>query len=205
MAREMKSFSSLTTLVIAMLALQLIPTVISHVSTLESWISQNMKEHLEMKANIAHSFNLTVLDQLLVKAEEGGVKVIKVKKDSGGDFDKVASAVDNIPLENNQRAVIWIDGGEKFEKITIDRTKNLVTLCGDPTEIPKIVFNGRTVEFDTLNSATVVMESDYFAVVNIAFVVTVSFITSFLIYNYDLSVIQYNIEQIFENTHFDFG
>lgn len=187
----MKIFSSLTTLLTAiiLLALQLmvIPPVISHAdetapnspfaSTLESWIGQNIKEHLERKANIAHGFNLTVLDQLLVKAEEGGrVKVIKVKKNGGGDFDNVTAAVDSVPLENKQRVVIWIGGGEYFEKILINRTKDFVTFYGEPTDMPKIVFNGTAAEFGTLNSATVAVESDYFVAANIAFVVTVSFI-----------------------------
>ncbi|KAE8731991.1 Pectinesterase 1 [Hibiscus syriacus] len=49
-----------------------------------------------------------------------------------------------------------------FEKITINRTKNFVTFFGDPLDMPKIEFNGTAVEFVTLNSATVVVDSDYF-------------------------------------------
>ena len=131
-----------------------------------------MEEHQERKANIANGFNRTVLDQLLVKAEDSGVKVIKVKKNGSGDFDTVTAAVENIPLENMQRVVVWIGGGEYFEKITINRTKNFVTFYGDPMDIPKIVFNGTATEFGTVNSATVAVESDYFMAVNIVFVVT---------------------------------
>ncbi|XP_039014378.1 putative pectinesterase 63 [Hibiscus syriacus] len=84
------------------------------------------------------------------------------------DFDNVTAAVDSIPLWNMQRVVIWIGGGYYF-KITINRTKNFVTFFGDPLDMPKIEFNGTAVEFVTLNSATVVVDSDYFVAVNIAF------------------------------------
>ncbi|XP_022728870.1 putative pectinesterase 63 [Durio zibethinus] len=176
-AEEMKSFSFLTTLLPTLLALQ--STVIPHANepaslpvapTLESWIARNMKEHQERKANIANGFNRTVLDQLLVKADDGSVKVIKVKKNGSGDFDTVTAAVDSIPLENMKRLVVWIGGGEYFEKITINRTKNFVTFYGDPMDMPKIVFNGTAADFGTVNSATVAVESDYFMAVNIAFV-----------------------------------
>ncbi|KAE8658016.1 putative pectinesterase 63 [Hibiscus syriacus] len=139
--------------------------------TLESWIAANMKELQERQANnIADAlFNGTVLDYVLVNAEERGFKLIIVNKNGTGDFDNVTAAVDSIPLWNMQRVVIWIGGGYYFEKITINRTKNFVTLFGDPLDMPKIVFNGTAAEFGTLNSATVAVDSDYFVAVNIAF------------------------------------
>ncbi|XVF35187.1 hypothetical protein REPUB_Repub18cG0123700 [Reevesia pubescens] len=180
MAQELQSFSFLTSVFTILLVLQIIPTVISHAyepspsplaaSTLDSWIGQNMKEHQERKANIANGFNSAVLDEFLVKAEEGGVKVIKVEKNGSGDFETVTAAMNSIPLDNMQRVVVWIGGGEYFEKITITRTKNFVTFYGDPMDMPKIVFNGTAAEFGTVKSATVAVESDYFMAVNIAFV-----------------------------------
>ncbi|KAE8689154.1 sucrose synthase-like [Hibiscus syriacus] len=138
---------------------------------LESWIAANMKELQERRANdVADAlFSGTVLDYVLVNAEERGFKLIVVKKNRTGDFEKVTAAVDSIPLRNMQRVVIWISGGYYFEKFTITRTKNFVTLFGDPLDMPKIVFNGTAAEFGTLNSATVAMNSDYFVAVNIAF------------------------------------
>ncbi|XVE97843.1 hypothetical protein REPUB_Repub03eG0053600 [Reevesia pubescens] len=62
-----------------------------------------------MKANIANDFNCTVLDDLLVKADDGGIKVIKVKKKGSRDFDTMIAAVDSIPLENMEKG-----GGEYF-------------------------------------------------------------------------------------------
>ncbi|XP_022756403.1 pectinesterase 2-like [Durio zibethinus] len=100
-----------------------------------------------MKANIANGFNRTVLDQLLVKAEDAAVKVVKDKKNGSRDFDMVTAALDSIPSENMQRVVVWIGGGEYFEKITINRTKNFVTFYGKPTDAPKIVLNGTAAAF----------------------------------------------------------
>ncbi|OMO86366.1 Pectinesterase, catalytic [Corchorus olitorius] len=180
MAQELTRFTFFTTLLTTLLALQLIPTVISHnnagapapyISPLDMWIAHNIKEHEERKPNIAHGpFNRTVLDKALIQAEEGGIKLIKVKKDGGGDFDTLTAAVDSIPFHNKQRVVVWIGGGEYFEKIAINQTKDFVLFYGEPSDMPKIVYNGTAAEFGTVNSATVVVESDYFIAVNIIFV-----------------------------------
>ncbi|XP_021894382.1 putative pectinesterase 63 [Carica papaya] len=62
------------------------------------------------------------------------------------------------------RVVVWIGGGTYWEMITIDRSKKFITFYGDLENMPTIVFNG------TLYNATMVVESDYFMAVNIAFV-----------------------------------
>ncbi|GLT98833.1 hypothetical protein SLE2022_163130 [Rubroshorea leprosula] len=139
-------------------------------STLHSWIELNMKEYNERKGNFARGFNRAVLDNTLVAAEDGGVKVITVRKDGIGDFKTVTEAVNSIPCGNTKRVVVWIGSGEYWEKITINRTKNFVTFYGDPNNMPKIVYNGTAAQFGTVYSATVAVESDYFVAVNIAFV-----------------------------------
>ncbi|GLT98832.1 hypothetical protein SLE2022_163120 [Rubroshorea leprosula] len=179
MAQELRHFSVFATISMVLLFLRLIPGVNSHnkdsplstnsssssspsvASTLRSWIALNMKESNLSRGN---------LDELLVAAEEGGEKMIKVKKDGSADFKTVTDAVNSIPSGNARRVVIWIGGGEFWEKITIDRTKKFVTFYGDPNNMPRIVYNGTAADYGTVNSATVAVESDYFVAVNVAFV-----------------------------------
>ncbi|KAJ4708841.1 Pectinesterase [Melia azedarach] len=179
MASEMKHFSILsiaallTTLAISF---QYIPAVLCHTkhipsdaSKLEAWIGENMKEFLDRKSQLNQRQNDTVVDQALVAAEDG-VKVITVRKDGKGDFSTVSEAVKSIPSGNARRVVVKIGGGEYWEKITVDSSKKFVTFYGDPNDVPKIVFNGTALQFGTVYSATVAVESDYFMAVNVEFV-----------------------------------
>ncbi|GAV72966.1 Pectinesterase domain-containing protein, partial [Cephalotus follicularis] len=141
----------------------------SNSSKLESWIKHNIKEFHERKARISQGTRRPVLDQVLVRAEDDA-QVIKVKKDGSGDFTTVTDAVESIPSGNNRRMVVWIGGGEYWEKITVNSSRSFVTFFGDPQDMPKIVFNGTAFHYGTVYSATVAVESDYFMAVNVAFV-----------------------------------
>ncbi|XP_048335757.2 putative pectinesterase 63 [Ziziphus jujuba] len=129
---------------------------------LDEWIAVNMKDYVERKAKQGNSS----LDIKLAKAEDS-VKIVKVRKDSTGDFNTVTDAVKSIPKGNTQRVVVWIGGGEYVEKITVDVSKPFLTFYGDKDDMPTIVFDGTAFQYGTLNSATVEIESDYFVAANI--------------------------------------
>ncbi|CBI38548.3 putative pectinesterase 63 [Vitis vinifera] len=114
----------------------------------------------------SHNLRRTTLDPVLVKAEER-VKIIKVSKGGGGNFNKVMAAVDSVPAGNTQRVIIWIGGGVYEEKIKIDRSKPFITFYGSPDDMPMLSFDGTAAKFGTVDSATLIVESDYFMAVNI--------------------------------------
>ena len=98
----MAGFSLFIVISIALFVSSLIPAVLSHgngassspvASTLNSWIAVNMKEYEQRKTNLERGFNRNNLDSQLVAAEEGGVKVITVRKDGTGNFKTVIDAI----------------------------------------------------------------------------------------------------------------
>ena len=113
----------------------------------------------------------TTLDPALVEAEDS-VKIIKVSKSGGGNFNTVMAAVNSVPAGNTRRVIIWIGGGEYEEKIKIDRDKPFITFYGSPEDMPKLSFDGTAAEFGTVDSATLIVESDYFMAVNIIVIVS---------------------------------
>ncbi|KAJ1402963.1 Pectinesterase, catalytic [Sesbania bispinosa] len=109
----------------------------------------------------------TILDQQLADA------IVRVRKDGRGDFTTVTEAVNSIPSGNKRRVVIWIGIGEYREKIRVDRSKPFVTFYGEKNgnDIPVITYDATALQYGTVDSATVTVESDYFVAVNVAFVV----------------------------------
>ncbi|XP_062076102.1 pectinesterase PPME1-like [Humulus lupulus] len=126
---------------------------------LEGWFSANVKPVAESKG----------LDPALVAAETGPAKVIKVMKDGSGDFKTVQEAIDSVPAGNSKRVIIIIGGGEYIQKVKIVRTKPFITLYGSPKAPPTLSFSGTAAEFGTVDSASVIVESDYFVAANIIF------------------------------------
>ncbi|KAK9149270.1 hypothetical protein Scep_008027 [Stephania cephalantha] len=108
------------------------------------------------------------LDPALVAAEKD-VKVIKVRKDGSGDFKTVTDAIESVPSGNTKRTIIWIGAGEYREKITVGRDKPFVTFYGPKLNKPVLVYDGTAEKYGTVNSATVIVESDYFMAANIIF------------------------------------
>ena len=78
-----------------------------------------------------------------------------------------------MPEGNKNRTVIWIGGGEYWEKITVNVTKRFLTFYGSANDMPRLMYNGTALEYGTVDSATVAVESDYFMAANIVFVVSV--------------------------------
>lgn len=129
---------------------------------LDSWLNNSLQDQ---------SLRRTKLDPALVIAEER-VRVIKVSKGGGGNFETVAAAVESVPAGNTQRVIIWIGSGVFEEKIRIDRTKPFITFFGSPENMPVLSFDGTAAKFGTVDSATLIVESDYFMAVNIIVIVS---------------------------------
>ncbi|KAA8533935.1 hypothetical protein F0562_031452 [Nyssa sinensis] len=124
-----------------------------------AWFHANVKPLADRKAT---------LDPALATAE-ATPKVIKVMQDGSGEFKTVADAIKSVPAGNTNRVIISIGPGKYNEKLRIDRTKKFVTLYGDPKALPTLVFDGTSAKFGTVESATLIVEADYFTAVNIIF------------------------------------
>ncbi|KAF8088886.1 hypothetical protein N665_0527s0006 [Sinapis alba] len=68
---------------------------------------------------------------------------------------------------NKERVIIKLGHGEYKEKVTIDRNKPFITLYGEPNAMPVLTFDGTAAEYGTVDSATLIVLSDYFMAVNI--------------------------------------
>ncbi|KAK9101127.1 hypothetical protein Scep_024557 [Stephania cephalantha] len=100
---------------------------------------------------------------------EKSFKVIKVRKDGSGDFKTLRDAVNSVPSGNTKRTIIYIGPGEYKEKVTVERTKPFVTFYGSSSNTPILSYDGTASKYGTVNSASVIVESEYFMAVNIIF------------------------------------
>ncbi|MCH4805138.1 pectinesterase family protein, partial [Pasteurella multocida] len=126
-------------------------------SQLATWFNENVKPLADRKST---------LDPALVAAEEGA-KVVKVMKDGTGDFKTITEAINSIPAENTKRVIVYIGAGTYEEKIKIDRNKPFVTLFGEPGNNPNLTFAGTAKQYGTVDSATLIAESNYFVAANL--------------------------------------
>ncbi|ONI01209.1 hypothetical protein PRUPE_6G128200 [Prunus persica] len=126
-------------------------------SQVNTWFNNNVKSYKERQGT---------LDPALVTAEVGQT-VVKVMKDGSGEFKTITDAVNSIPADNTKRVIVYIGGGEYNEKITIPRNKPFVTFYGSPTNMPTLTFSSGAPKYGTMDSATVIAESDYFVAVNL--------------------------------------
>ncbi|XP_004513231.1 pectinesterase 1-like [Cicer arietinum] len=125
---------------------------------LNTWFNNNVKPLSQRK---------NTLDPALVTAEEGA-KVVKVMKDGSGDFKTITDAIKSIPEGNTKRVIVYIGGGNFNEKITIGRTKPFVTLYGAlGGNMPNLTYGGTAQQYGTVDSATLIVEGDYFVAANI--------------------------------------
>ncbi|CAM8905918.1 unnamed protein product [Rhodiola kirilowii] len=125
----------------------------------ETWFKQNVGSLGSRKAT---------LDPKLVAAESNP-KRITVKAGGGGDFKTITDAIKSIPQGNARRVIIQIGPGVYKEKIKIDRTKPFVTFLGNANNMPTLTYGGTALEYGTVDSASVIVESDYFVAANIIF------------------------------------
>ncbi|KAJ1412083.1 Zinc finger, CCHC-type [Sesbania bispinosa] len=124
---------------------------------LKGWFNKNVAPFSQRKNS---------LDPALVAAENGA-KVVKVMRDGSGDFKTITDAINSIPNGNTKRVIVYIGGANYHEKIKIERTKPFVTLYGEPHNKPNLIFGGTAQQYGTVDSATLIVESDYFVAANI--------------------------------------
>ncbi|XP_062165468.1 putative pectinesterase 63 [Alnus glutinosa] len=129
-------------------------------SQVNSWFQNNVKSFAARKGT---------LDPALVKAEEAP-KVITVSKTGSGNFKTISDAVNSIPAGNTRRVIVRIGGGQFNEKITVPRTKPFVTFYGSPSSMPTLTYSGNAARYGTVDSATLIVFSDYFTAANIIIV-----------------------------------
>ena len=139
------------------------PPIPADKSQVNAWFNANVKPA---------SARVGTLDPALVKAE-AEARVIKVRKDGTGDFNTITKAIASIPSGNTKRVIISIGAGSYREKIRIDRTKPFITFYGNPKSMPTLTFDGTAKQYGTVDSATLIVESDYFVAANINIVVSV--------------------------------
>ena len=130
-------------------------------SKIEAWFTSNVGAFGTRKAT---------LDPTLATAE-AGAKVIKVNADGNGEFKTVTDAINSIPKGNTNRIIVSIGPGNYTEKIRIDRDKPFITFYGAPNNMPVLVYNGDAAKYGTVDSASLIVESDYFSAVNLKIVV----------------------------------
>ncbi|KAH7578655.1 hypothetical protein JRO89_XS01G0411200 [Xanthoceras sorbifolium] len=126
-------------------------------SAVNRWFAANVKPFASRKGS---------LDPAL-EAAEVNPQVIKVRKDGSGDFRKITDAINSIPEGNTRRVIIWIGAGEYKEKIRIERNKPFITFYGNPNAMPVITYSGTALQYGTVDSASLIVESDYFVAANI--------------------------------------
>lgn len=148
------------------------PPIPEDKALLPGWFEANVKPGNTRK---------TSLDPELAAAE-GGARVIKVGLDGSGEFKTITDALNSIPAGNTKRVILWIGPGEYKEKIKIDRSKKFVTLYGSPNAMPTLTFDGTAAKYGTVDSATLVTESDYFMAANIIIKVCIISVIKFDIY-----------------------
>ncbi|KAH0942800.1 hypothetical protein HID58_002437 [Brassica napus] len=90
-----------------------------------------------------------------------------VRQNGRGDFKTLTEAINSVPVGNKERVIIKLGHGEYKEKVTIDRNKPFITLYGNPNAMPVLTFDGTAVEYGTVDSATLIVLSDYFMAINI--------------------------------------
>lgn len=129
------------------------------VAEVDDWFKENVGPLEGRKAN---------LDPKLATAE-ASAKRITVKVGGGGDFKTITDAVKSIPEGNTNRIIIEIGPGVYKEKVKIDRLKPFVTFLGDAKDQPTLTYGGTAAEYGTVDSASFIVESDYFVAVNVIF------------------------------------
>ncbi|XVE63821.1 hypothetical protein DITRI_Ditri07aG0051100 [Diplodiscus trichospermus] len=138
------------------------PQIPADTSQVNAWFNANIKPA---------SARDGTLDPALAKAE-AEPQIIKVRKDGSGQFDTITKAIASIPAGNTKRVIISIGAGSYKEKIRIERNKPFITFYGDPKSMPTLAFDGTARVYGTVDSATLIVESDYFVAANIIIVNT---------------------------------
>ncbi|KAE9595716.1 putative pectinesterase [Lupinus albus] len=110
---------------------------------LNNWFNQNVKPLSQRK---------DTLDPALIAAENAA--------------STINAAIKNIPTGNTKRVIVYIGSGTYVEKIKMEREKPFITLYGAPGSMPNLTYGGTALKYGTVDSATLIVESDYFVAMN---------------------------------------
>ncbi|AED97505.2 pectin methylesterase-like protein [Arabidopsis thaliana] len=124
---------------------------------IEQWFNTNVPSLASRKSTS---------DPALLTAE-AKPRIIKVKQNGRGHFKTITEAINSVRAGNTRRVIIKIGPGVYKEKVTIDRSKPFITLYGHPNAMPVLTFDGTAAQYGTVDSATLIVLSDYFMAVNI--------------------------------------
>ncbi|KAG4171213.1 hypothetical protein ERO13_A12G195500v2 [Gossypium hirsutum] len=105
------------------------------------------------------------LDPELIQAESNP-KVIKVRQGGGGEFNSVKKAIESVPLGNTKRVIISIGPGVTKRKSKLNEGSHSLH-CWEIQKTPNLTFGGTAKEYGTVNSATLIAESNYFVAANL--------------------------------------
>ncbi|EPS69429.1 hypothetical protein M569_05334, partial [Genlisea aurea] len=125
-------------------------------SQLDTWFNRNVGQKATLSTAVADA--------------EAKTTVISVSKDGSGKFKTIGDALKSVPENNKNRVVIHIGPGNYTEKIRIERSKPHVTLYGDPKNMPVLVYGESAAKVNIIESATLIVEGDYFSAVNLVIV-----------------------------------
>jgi len=162
MAPKMLNIATKTVLVTILCVLPIVfssdqAVIPAQKSQVNSWFQQNVGPFSSRKSQLTPE----------LAAAEAYVKVIKVNAGGRGDFKTITDAIKSVPFGNRQRVIISIAPGKYAERVRIERNKPFITLYGDPRNMPTVTFNGDAAKYGTVDSATLIVESDYFVGVNL--------------------------------------
>ncbi|KAL9239416.1 hypothetical protein vseg_013742 [Gypsophila vaccaria] len=148
----------------------------------EKWLMWNIKNHhnyYRKRVNLEHNKTTKILDLRLENAEINKTRLV-IKQDGSGDYRSINDALDTIPSHNTRRFILLIGPGVYREKINIPKTKGFISFVGDVKAPPTITGNDTassvphaaghsSSSFNTFQTATVAINSDYFVALNIIF------------------------------------
>ncbi|XP_010252431.1 PREDICTED: putative pectinesterase 63 [Nelumbo nucifera] len=169
MAGKVTSSTAVKALLLILLIVIEVPsTALSQGETeIDRWIQKHIQAYVARKEELREGVD-TALEPAL-KAAEASRRVIKVRKNGAGDFRTVTEAISTIPAGNTKRTIVWIGPGVFEEKIKVNRSQPFVTFFALPKDKPTLVYHGTAKDYGTVDSASVIVESDYFMAVNIIF------------------------------------
>ena len=85
----------------------------------------------------------------------------------GANFKTINEAIKSIPTGNKNRVIIKLAPGVYNEKVTIDVARPFVTLLGQPGSETILTYHGTAAQYGTVESATLIVWSDYFLAANL--------------------------------------